>query len=310
MSTVRKTTNRPAYTIIELLTVMSIIVILIGLLVPALNKARIYAFKVRQKVQIRNIGMGLTLFEAEMDYTPDSEELDMADVSYCGAMKLAEAMLGQDMLGFHPDSLFRQDGQADVDGDGVIGNNALDELYPNDDGSPAYKDNLKRRKGFLQLENANTYFLNDIYNSPINFTGTELVLCDVYKKVTHLTTGQRIGMPILFYRADTSKNSHDVDEVNGGADNPDNIYDYKDNDQLVQEGMPWQPGVAHPQDSSGGITSTGATSDALRFYELTRNKNIPSTSINRPYNADSYILQSAGFDGEYGTSDDVFNFGN
>jgi hypothetical protein len=25
--------------------------------------------------------------------------------------------------------------------------------------------------------------------------------------------------------------------------------------------------------------------------------------------ADSYILISAGFDGEYGTSDDVFNFG-
>ena len=29
---------------------------------------------------------------------------------------------------------------------------------------------------------------------------------------------------------------------------------------------------------------------------------------NRPYRADSYILMSAGFDGLYGTKDDVFNF--
>ena len=32
------------------------------------------------------------------------------------------------------------------------------------------------------------------------------------------------------------------------------------------------------------------------------------SSVNRPYKADTYILVSAGKDGLYGTSDDIFNF--
>ena len=44
----------------------------------------------------------------------------------------------------------------------------------------------------------------------------------------------------------------------------------------------------------------------IRFYEMTRNENITSTV--RPVRADSYILQSAGYDGDYGTPDDIFNF--
>ncbi len=30
--------------------------------------------------------------------------------------------------------------------------------------------------------------------------------------------------------------------------------------------------------------------------------------MSRPYRSDSFILLSAGFDGEYGTRDDVYNF--
>jgi hypothetical protein len=292
---------------------MSIIVILIGLLVPALNKARIYAFKVRQKVQIRNIETGLRLFEAEIDSIPDSdaEDISPAGEPYCGAMKLAEAMLGQDLLGFHPDSLFRRDGLADVDGDGVIGNHLLDDLYPafSDPPDPDDKENMKRRKGpFVALENANGYYMDDIYTDLGIFAGgsnVPVVMCDVYKKVTHIRTGQNIGMPILFYRADTSKNSHVFPDPTD-----DNIYDYLDNDDLVLLGMPWSDGTAgpaHPQASSG-TTRTGKTATAEVFYEITRNKKV--TITDRPYNEDSYIIQSAGYDGEYGTSDDVFNFGN
>jgi hypothetical protein len=43
------------------------------------------------------------------------------------------------------------------------------------------------------------------------------------------------------------------------------------------------------------------------FYDLIRNTKVPGGD--KPYRQDSYILLSAGFDGEYGTSDDVFNFG-
>ncbi|MHC4570422.1 MAG: hypothetical protein ACYTE3_32315, partial [Planctomycetota bacterium] len=43
-----------------------------------------------------------------------------------------------------------------------------------------------------------------------------------------------------------------------------------------------------------------------RFYMNTRNEKVLTAF--RPYRADSYILISAGWDGEYGTPDDVCNY--
>ena len=107
----RKSNSKGAFTIVELLTVMSIIVILISLLVPALNKVRRYAREVKQSAQFHAIAVALELFSNEFDGYPDSEPNDGDDIDYCGAMKLTEAMLGQDLLGFHPHSLFLSSGE-------------------------------------------------------------------------------------------------------------------------------------------------------------------------------------------------------
>ena len=88
-SIARKSSKKAAFTIVELLTVMSIIIILIGLLVPGLNMAKRYARKVRQKAQFHSIEVAMDLFSAEHDGYPPS---DNADDDYCGAMKLCEAM--------------------------------------------------------------------------------------------------------------------------------------------------------------------------------------------------------------------------
>jgi len=269
-----------AFTIVELLTVMSIIVILIGLLVPALNRVKRYSKEVKQKAQFHSIDVAMELFNAQWDGYPDSDATDETGASYCGAMKLCEAMMGQDLLGFHPNSHFLR--------------NATD-LYPDEgDVTPAeYAENLKTRRGpYLQLKNANAYTLAAIYT---DFTGTDFasdsnslfVLCDVYSR--RMNTGNKTGMPILYYKADTSKTTHDVDYVD------DSIYDYRDNDELVGLGKPFGTGGDHAMFSDPGI-----------FYDKTENKKITTTK--RPYRADSYILLSAGFDGEYGTPDDIFNF--
>jgi len=296
-SIVKQSGKRAGYTIIELLTVMSIIVILMGLLVPALQRVRRYAKTVKQKAQFHSIGVALDLFNAQFDGYPPSDAKDQAGVNYCGAMKLCEAMMGQDLLGFHPDSIFRSDGM-----DRAGASPPAVDLYP----AVATKDNLQARRGpYLPLENANAYLLKDLYDSSmISNAGFDqdkdhYVLCDVFSRVTNKTTGKKVGMPILYYLANTSKNSHDVTDPL----NPDNIYDYRDNHNLVGMGMPWdKTGTAvHP------LYKVNNDPDGQRFYELTKNDKI-SLATGRPYRSDSYILISAGYDGEYGTADDVFNF--
>ena len=44
----------------------------------------------------------------------------------------------------------------------------------------------------------------------------------------------------------------------------------------------------------------------VRFYLNTKNEKV--TTASRPYRADTFILISAGYDGEYGTPDDICNY--
>jgi len=284
-SVARTTRNRKAFTIVELLTVMSIIVILIGLLVPALNKAKKYAMTVQQKAQFHSMEAAIELFNSEIQEYPPSGAVDESGAPYCGAMKLCEAMMGRDLLGFHPNTVYRQDG---TDRAGRV------VYQPN-------PDNLKARMGpYLPLESANAVMLKDIYGSGNTgqFPENLHVLCDVFEK--RRDTGVKCGMPILFYVADQAGTFHDP---NSGAtptpvDNMGFIYNYWDNQILLSLGKPGQ--------QSGTAAAKHKLSDMNWFYECTRSDKIVNPP--RPYKASSYILISAGYDGEYGTADDVYNF--
>ena len=291
----KQSNRKAAFTIVELLTVMSIIVILIGLLVPALNKVKQYAYDVKQQAQFHSIDAAIELFNSEFDGYPPSDALDPDGVPYCGAMKLCEAMMGRDLMSFHPDSIFKSNGL------GGLGTN----LYPLPSSTTEYTNSLSARKGpYLPLENANAYQLMDLYEEVGPFLGENFVLCDVFRRVTHRTSGKKVGMPILYYKANTAKIQHDVDN----PDNPQNIYDYRDNHSLVMLGKPWDP------PSKGGTPHRLAIETdqqpGYRFYMNTTNDKVLSSSraAVRPYRADTYILISAGSDGEYGTPDDISNF--
>jgi prepilin-type N-terminal cleavage/methylation domain-containing protein len=303
------------FTIIELLTVMSIIVILISLLTPALNRVRRYSMDVKQRAQFHSIGVALDLFSNENEGYPNSTRLDTAAVplEYCGAMKLAEAMVGQDLKGFNPVSRFRRDG---MDSDVA----PITNLYPPKDvpSVAEYAENVKSRKTYLELERANAYQIADIYDAAVitsySFVGSSYVLCDSFNRVTNKKTGKKLGMPILYYKADTAKSLYPDANVVLAADSPKYIYNHDDNQQLIDMGMPWYTGVGppvHPLASAGttpeGKDVTAAPDDWPKlFYKIVRDKKIDTGD--KPYRADSYILMSAGYDGEYGSKDDIYNF--
>lgn len=285
--------RRKAFTIVELLTVMSIIVILIGLLVPALNKVKKYATDVKQRAQLHSISTAIELFSNEFEGYPDSSAVDSQNEPYCGAMRMCEAIMGQDLLGVHANTIFRADG---LDAAGNI-------LYPDMSTlSPAERENnLKARKGpYLQPENANAYRIEDIYSNPGGFRAETFVLCDVYGRKTD--KGFKTGMPILYYKANTAYSQHDPTISMTETDSNGNIYNYLDNETLLALGKPWEAQGNQTQHKLSAAGDDGVS----RFYMNTQSDKITTTE--RPYNADKFILISAGYDGEYGTADDICNF--
>jgi hypothetical protein len=252
------------------------LVISLVLIVSASALARVMplVYEIKQKAQFLYIDGAIELFNSKLDGYPPSDALDENGKPYCGAMKLCEALVGRDLKGFNPSSKFEAGG--------------LDES-----GALLYDPNtLEDRKGpYLPEASSNPYRLKDLYGEVGLFDGNEYMLCDIFGQVTHISTGEKIGMPILYYKADTSKTAHDVNDPN----NPENIYNYRDNQDLLALGVPGKPEQKHPLYENPKI-----------FYEMTRNTRVTSPSV--PNRADRYILLSAGLDGLYGTKDDITNF--
>ena len=297
--------KKSGFSIIELLTVMSIIIILLGILVPSLGAVRKYARVVRQKGLFHDISKCLESFSIDFDGYPDSSAGDPQGDNYCGAMKLCEALVGQDGMGFHPDSLFDDMGLSPPPDNTPLYFNR-DPLTDEDEPSGQERQNLQSRKLCLEGEDVQVGSMEALYeNNVVGTTGDFEpncpVLCDVFKRNQLQVLGRKAGMPILYYKADTSKLLHEKDQLGGpGTYNAgDNIYNYYDNYDLIILGVPWT-GDEHAYEDP-----TNPFKDEI-FFNQTRNRDI--RTMDKPHNPNSYILQSAGWDGKYGTEDDIFNF--
>jgi len=256
-------------TVIEILVVVSIIAILVGILVPALRMVQKTAKGVKQQGQFTAIDLGLAAFRGDYgDYPPSAWN---SGSIYAGGQKLTEALLGWDLLGFHPGSAWNWEGK---DAAGTL-------VYNN---SPA---NLSERKGpYLESGTQYAFTLNDLFGSAL-FTrngANTYVLCDVFGRTKVAVSGgtAKAGAPILYYKADPSGKTINT------------IYDDEDNITIIQV-KELVDGVTTPFDENA-------------FYDCIRDPKIKAAVW--PYNPSSYILISAGADGVYGTGDDIRNFGN
>jgi prepilin-type N-terminal cleavage/methylation domain-containing protein len=292
--------KRKAFTLVEILTVISIIAILVGILIPAITKVRTSVKETRQKAQIVTMEMAINAFKNDYGDYPPSDYWNLSNKDYSGAQILVEALLGWDLLGFHPKTDWESDGDKTS-------------------GEPLYtlvvtgtqqqqEENLRQRKGpYLELPNTEVFHLADAYDDTLGLEGQKTyVISDVfhYKKKSDRDTGQTqsIGAPILYYKAKTQ-----FKEIFPKALTLNNsIYDYRDNMRVIQ--------AKSMQDIADKIKNQPhAWTDIDNFYST--DPEVPSIIDPRmikvrvwPYRPDSYLLISAGADGEYGTVDDITNF--
>ncbi len=280
------------FTIIELIAVITIIALIMSIMVPGIRRAKEIAMDLKQKSQLREVGIGLELwsYDNDSDY-PDSTVLG-ATLYTTGSHRLAEALLGRDGQGF--DSLSTEDAEADA----ATGT--------------AYVSPLNRNSKYLESEDIEMFQLAQIYgddtltgnaypgdyNADVTATGETQagVLTDIYKnrKIIMPITNKnvKIGSPILYFKA------KDTDVFNDTAPTT-SVFNYEDNMDIFALG--------HNVD---GVANPHPYSTIANFYSP--NSNLINDSIRPiidpvPYNRTSFILLSAGSDGLYGTKDDVIN---
>jgi len=253
----------------------------------SMNMARIYAKKTKQKAQLASIDTALTVFRNDYGDYPPSEGATyepFKPLNYCGAQKLCEALLGRDLMGFHP-------GTGWFPGDGVY--------------DPTEQSLQQRTGRYLELATANAFKLGDLFKDTGVLEADTFVLCDVfgYKTIPLPPDGKKsakAGAPILYYRANTA------------GMNIEQIYNFDDNNFMIQvkavdDGNP----ESHPL-----YAGPGGQGRDFFYYGTPPITNIGYIQDPRitakpwPYRPDSYLLITAGPDGLYGTADDIRNFGN
>jgi hypothetical protein len=125
------------------------------------------------------------------------------------------------------------------------------------------------------------------------------VLTDVFLRNPPLVCGgKKLGMPVLYYKANTTNTVHDpcyIEDYGKNVTTNPSIYNFDDNHALTGLGCPWSSSTAQPMYTNPDL-----------FYKAITNTAVTTTP--RPHNEDTYILLSAGWDGLYGTADDIYNF--
>jgi len=310
---IRHLHGKKAFSLIELLVVVAIISLLTGLLTPGISALNRAAKKLKQKSVFHGYETGLELFHSDFDDYPDSHVLPTNGTNnlVCGAQHLAEAMMGIDQKGFDPKSKWYAPAHGtDVYASAARGSSAAEI---------AASDN-RRKEIYIEQKDDGCYAIADLYDgntgqlySPSGFNQARApVLTDIFRrKRVELTTetGQlrrvKVGSPVLYFKADTATDRFKGTPPLGNYRKY--IYNYEDNRAIIELGTVRDPTVKHRYDQNVTETVNGQSLNGVEFfYHKIMNPDVDA--YEKPYNPKTFILMSAGWDGVFGTKDDVTNF--
>lgn len=334
MSTSNK---RCGFTLIELLTVIAIIALLVGILVPSLSAARTAARKSATNGLIDAIGKGAEMFNSEFGNYPQSRGMSPfhggrlggggAAVLF-GAQWAALQLSGADLQGYVDPEKPSNDA-IDLDR-GVINARDWNEWY-----SLKPKRKYTRSGPYVDARQGKTAAtLNQlIEDSTILDYDKKIIVKPTHSKwfgtgdlPVYVDSWKR---PVLYYRANVGAGQAYTTGVPGSSNFAVGLYDQSDNGgftgsdgQNGQFALNLKPmrfqNQSVGQDHELGVFNYKPTDDAFpqrgtfeywftdpKVFEMTKRGNKGKIT---PFRPDSFIIISAGPDGVYGSADDLRNF--
>lgn len=328
--------RRRAFTLVELLTVIAIISLLIGILVPSLSRAREQAKNTRTRATMKAMGDGLELFKNEnpgevrgegypSSYAADDPTEDGEQLIF-GAQWVVRYLMGKDFNGY----VAKKNVPPDLVSAGV-------PLWEQRDW---YELETTTYNKYAPLPRSGPYLdpTGVTVRAPVDFESDPPPGTDP-KTLEAPVLLDSFDMPILYYAANTRL----ANKPNAAMASPyfydspafanlntpfRGVYTLSDNglftgacDESTCLTQPWDFGAGSEHgiknygmhDSQKGPTkdTIGDPANQKTFPFFIFNRNAFESSGNKsviPVRRDSYIFIAAGKDQLYGTTDDVVNF--